>query len=99
VGDVPALDVDPIGCLTDTRATMATCTTHVDPRTTEANRLTSAAAAGVGVRFLDLSELACLRSRCPVVAGGLMVYANSDHLSMAWVQHVTPVVRSRLALR
>ena len=65
VGDVPALDVDPIGCLTDARATMATCTTPVDPRTPEANRLTSAAARGAGVRFADLSDLACLRGRCP----------------------------------
>ena len=98
MGDVPALDADPIGCLTDTRATMATCTTRADPRTSEANRLTSAAAAGAGARFLDLSDLACLRGRCPVVAGGLMVYANADHLSMTWVQHVTPEVRSRLSL-
>jgi peptidoglycan/LPS O-acetylase OafA/YrhL len=98
VGDVPALDVDPIGCLTDARATMATCTTPVDPRTPEANRLTSAAARGAGVPFLDLSDLACLRGRCPAVAGGLMVYANADHLSMAWVRHVTPEVRSRLGL-
>ena len=77
---------------------MATCTTPVDPRTPEANRLTSAAARGAGVRFVDLSDLACLRGRCPAVAGGLMVYANADHLSMTWVQHVTPEVRSRLAL-
>ena len=98
LGDVPALDADPIGCLTDSHATMATCTTRVDPRTTEANELTSAAARHQGVDFLDLSDLACLRGRCPVVAGGLMVYANTDHLSMAWVEHVTREVRDRLDL-
>ena len=98
VGDTPALDVDPIGCLTDTHATMATCTTPVDPRTTQANGLTSAVARQHGVDFLDLSDLACLRGRCPAVAGGLMVYANTDHLSMAWVEHVTPEVRDRVRL-
>jgi hypothetical protein len=99
VGDVPPLAADPIECLTDTRATMATCTTPADPRVLEANRLTSAAADGAGVRFVGLSDLSCLRDRCTAVAGGLMVYANPDHLSMAWVEHVTPQVRDRLRLR
>jgi hypothetical protein len=97
-GDVPALAVDPMACLTSTHATMATCTTRVDPRTTEANTLTSAAAKREGAQYVDLSDLACLRGRCPVVAGGLMVYANDDHLSMAWVRHVTPQVEARLGL-
>ncbi len=98
VGDVPALGVDPIGCLTDAHATMATCTTRADRRTVEANALTSAAARAQRVAYVDLSDLACLHGRCPAVAGGLMVYANVDHLSMAWVDHVTPEVRHRLAL-
>ena len=99
LGDVPALDVDPIGCLTDPHATMATCTTRVDPRTGGANELTSAVARREGAEYVDLGGLACLRGRCPAVAGGLMVYANVDHVSMAWVEHVTPEVRDRLDLR
>ena len=98
LGDVPALGVDPIGCLTDTHATMATCTTRVAPRITEANELTSRTARLDGADYVGLSDLACLRGRCPVVAGGLMVYANDDHLSMAWVAHVTPEFRHRLGL-
>jgi hypothetical protein len=98
LGDVPALAVDPLGCLTDTHATMATCTTPVDPRTIEANRLTSSAATLDGADYVGLSDLACLQGRCPVVAGGLMVYANDDHLSMAWVAHVTPEFKRRLRL-
>jgi peptidoglycan/LPS O-acetylase OafA/YrhL len=98
LGDVPALDVDPIGCLTDTRATMTTCTTRVAPRTTEANELTSRTTTLDGADYVGVSDLACVRGRCPVVAGGLMVYANGDHLSMAWVAHVTPEFRRRLGL-
>ena len=98
LGDVPALGVDPIGCLTDTHATMATCTTAVDPRTTEANELTANAASLAGVDYIGLGDLACVDGRCPVVAGGLMVYANEDHLSRSWVAHVTPEFRRRLAV-
>ena len=96
VGDVPAIAVDPIECVTDASATMKTCTTPADPRTIRSDVLTEAAAHDSGVPFVNVADLACLRNRCPAVAGGLMVYANSDHLSRAWVAHVEPDLRKRL---
>ncbi|TYL55387.1 acyltransferase [Nocardioides sp. BGMRC 2183] len=96
IGDVPPLGVDPIECVTDASATMATCTTAAEERVLEANRLTEAAARELGVRYVDVADLVCVGGRCPAVAGGLMVYANDDHLSRTWVRHVTPKVAERL---
>ncbi len=96
VGDVPPLDVDPIECVTDAAATMASCIADAEARVVQANELTEEVAADLGVRYVAVADLACVEGRCPAVAGGLMVYANDDHLSRTWVRHVTPEVGERL---
>ena len=90
LGDTSTLAFDPIDCLTDARATMATCTSPETAVTRRADRRTARAAAQVGARYLDVLPLACLHGRCPAFAGGRMVHANADHLSVDWVRHVTP---------
>ena len=90
VSDVSVLRFDPIDCLTDTTSTMATCTSREDKRILQANRITRDTAATEGAPYLDVTDLACIERRCPAFAGGRMLYANADHLSMDWVEHVTP---------
>lgn len=96
LADVPALGTDPVECVTDPRATMTRCTTTADPRVLTANRLTADAAREVGATFVEVDRLACLDRRCPAVAGGRMVYANADHLSVAWARRVAVELDDRL---
>jgi peptidoglycan/LPS O-acetylase OafA/YrhL len=90
VGDVSPLDFDPIDCLTDTSATMASCTDEESSEVRVANRLTARAARAAGAAYLDVTPLVCLDGRCPGFAGGRMTHANADHLSVDWVRHVLP---------
>ncbi|WP_182525326.1 acyltransferase family protein [Nocardioides dongkuii] len=98
LGDVSPLTTDPIACLTDPDATMATCTTPEVERVVTGNAVVRRVAEGLGVPYLDLPGLACQDARCPVVAGGLMVYGNADHVSMAWARRVTPEVSRMINL-
>ena len=95
LGDTSPLSFDPIDCLTDTRATMATCTSPETPLVRQANRLTRRAAQESGATYVDLLPLVCLDGRCPAFAGGRMVHANFDHLSVDWVHHVVPAFEER----
>lgn len=90
VGDVSLLEFEPIDCLTDAAATMGSCSSPEAPRVLDANRLTRQVSEHEGVPYLDVTPLACFEGRCPAFAGGRMVFANVDHLSMDWVEHVLP---------
>lgn len=96
LGDTSPLDFDPIDCLTDSHATMSTCTSEVTALVRQANRLTEEAAEQSGATYLDVLPMVCLHGRCPAFAGGRMVYANSGHLSVDWVRHVLPAFRATL---
>jgi peptidoglycan/LPS O-acetylase OafA/YrhL len=96
LSDVSLLQFDPIDCLTDVRSTMGRCASPESPRVLEANAIVRDVAADHGVPYVDLTSLACSGGICPAFAGGRMVYANDDHLSMDWVQHVQPDVLRRM---
>ena len=90
VGDTTRLEFDPIECLTDVHATMTTCTADELAVVRDANELTRRAARDGGAAYVDITPLVCLEQRCPGFAGGRMVFANYDHLSIDWVEHVLP---------
>lgn len=98
LADVSLLGFEPIDCLTDVDATMGSCSSPEDARVLEANDLTREASEDLGVPYVDVTPLACFEGRCPAFAGGRMVYANVDHLSMDWVEHVTPDLEQLIAL-
>jgi peptidoglycan/LPS O-acetylase OafA/YrhL len=83
-----ALAVSPRDCLTDAQAVLATCTTPEDERILMANDLTRAAAARAGATYADLTTLACLRHRCPLVAERIVLYRDPAHLTKSWVRRV-----------
>ncbi len=93
IGDTTRLEFDPIECLTDRDATMATCTDAENDLVREANEITRLAAEAAGAEYVDITPLVCLDQRCPAFAGGRMVFANTDHLSVDWVEHVLPELK------
>jgi hypothetical protein len=90
LGDTSPLDFDPIDCLTDPEASMAACTAEETPLVRQANVLTRSAAGAAGAHYLPLERLVCRSGRCPAFAGGRMVRANFDHVSVDWARHVVP---------
>ncbi|GAA4368790.1 acyltransferase family protein [Nocardioides caricicola] len=90
LADTNRTQFDPIDCLTDLEATMATCTAPANQPVRDANRATRQAAEETGATYVDITPLVCLEQRCPSFAGGRMVFANADHLSIDWVEHILP---------
>ncbi|MEP9404013.1 acyltransferase family protein [Sphingomonas sp. VNH70] len=45
-----------------------------------------------GVRFLDLSDHICGPRVCPVVIDGIVVYHDNSHLSVPFVERLTPLL-------
>ncbi len=97
ISDISALAVDPLECLVDPAASMATCTTPEDDVVVDANRELAAAAAG-RASYVDVQDLTCETGRCPAVAGGLMVYGNPSHVSASWSRRVAAELARRLQL-
>ena len=90
VGDVP-------DCLSAHLGDATACTSE---RTDAfANRLTEIeqqAAEAAGARYVDLDDLVCGPTSCPVVVGDLLVYRDNSHLSTDYVRWVTPALAELL---
>lgn len=98
LGDVPGLRLDPIECISDAEATMASCTSRTFPRIADGNAVMRRQARRHDVTYVETSDLACLEQQCTAVAAGRMVYVDQEHLSRTWVRHVAPHLRARMDL-
>ena len=56
----------------------------------------TAARAGQGTRAIDLHPYYCTKKTCPVVIGGVVVYADTNHLSATYVTTLAPILERRL---
>ncbi len=74
----------PVECAVDRAAAQP-----VDPTVLAADRVD-------GVEALDLSDYFCDDRRCYAVIGGLTVYYDADHLSLAYVRQFRGIVDERL---
>ncbi len=97
--DTPALSQNPADCLSAAGATMASCTEGFPPQISEFNARTQAVAAATrGVATVDMTRYVCWHGRCPMVVSGIAVYADDDHLSRTYVQHLTPAFAAEARL-
>ncbi len=46
---------------------------------------------------IDMHPYYCLQDRCPVVIGGVVVYADSNHLTATYVSTLAPILKRELA--
>jgi peptidoglycan/LPS O-acetylase OafA/YrhL len=95
ISDITALDFSPGDCLAAPGSTMATCTQIEQPIVALGNALTRAAAQDSGADFVDVTGLVCHDHRCPLVAGGVVLYRDSWHISLTW----SNVIAAQLGLR
>lgn len=98
ISDVTTRDISPGECLTAPRSTMATCTQREQSVSTTGNALTRAAAQSSGARFVDVTDLVCADHRCPLVAGGVVIYRDSSHISLTWSHVVAAELGRQLNL-
>ena len=49
-----------------------------------------------GAQTLDLSEFYCDDQTCPAIIGGVNVYRDRSHLSVTYVETMTPFVYQKL---
>jgi len=96
--DSPALDEQPADCLSARGATMGTCTVDMPTLVAEVNARTRATAASTGAGVVDMTPYLCAENRCPMVVSNIAVYADDNHLSATYVDHITPAFIDRLDL-
>jgi peptidoglycan/LPS O-acetylase OafA/YrhL len=48
------------------------------------------------VRFMDLSDYICAPTRCPVLIDGIVVYHDNSHLSVPFVERLTPLLEAHV---
>lgn len=98
ISDVTARDISPGDCLTAPGSTMATCTQPEQSVSVTGNALTRTAALRSGARFVDVTDLVCAEHRCPLVAGGVVVYRDGSHISLTWSHVVAAELGRQLDL-
>jgi peptidoglycan/LPS O-acetylase OafA/YrhL len=98
MSDVATLDFGPGDCLTDPDATMASCVGTEESKVRRANRITRRAAEALGARFVDVTDLVCLRHRCPMVVDHLVTFRDGSHLSVTYVNSLAADLGRRLRL-
>lgn len=57
----------------------------------------NAAARGLPVRFIDMNDVICSTSRCPVVRNGTVVFTDDNHLTASFTRSIAPTLATRLA--
>lgn len=86
--DTPSLDEEPADCLSAPEATMGTCTADLPVLVSDVNARTRAAAASEGAQVVDMTRYVCAEHTCPMVVSGIAVYADDNHLSATYVDHI-----------
>ncbi|MEX1297277.1 MAG: SGNH hydrolase domain-containing protein [Candidatus Limnocylindrales bacterium] len=91
LADTPYLQTNPATCLADDPSDLAACSTPrsaaIDPVFDAAEQAAVEAAGGT---YVNLSELVCPYSPCPVVFGDILAWRNRDHLTATFVETLAP---------
>lgn len=57
----------------------------------------SKAAAGLGVRFVDMNDMVCSTKPCSTIRNGVVVFTDDNHLTVAFSQSVAETFGTRVA--
>jgi hypothetical protein len=84
LADTPNLAFDPVDCLTDPDANLASCVGIPHEGLSAANAATRGLASDAGAAYLDTVSLVCVRGRCPTVVDRTVTFWDSGHVAPAW---------------
>lgn len=91
LGDTPHLDIDPPHCLSLHPNDISACeTTRGHSLNHKHDAVESTAAAKNGASFVSLNALVCSYDPCPVLAGNIVMWRNTSHLTATWVTRLWP---------
>jgi hypothetical protein len=98
IGDVSQQKLLPPECLSSRSSTMATCTARVSRRIVAFDRAASKAASAQGVPYVDVLDLVCVEGLCPMVADGIPIFRDQNHVTRTWAAHVSDEFVARLRI-
>jgi len=91
LGDTPHLTIDPPRCLAAHPHDISACeTTRGNSENHRHDNVESTTAAAHGAAFVSLNGLVCSYDPCPVVAGNIVMWRNTSHLTATWVTRLWP---------
>jgi hypothetical protein len=74
----------------------ANCTTAVDPTWNAMQAAAEAVAAETGDHAIASLDFSCVDGVCPAFAGGMPIRYDESHLTVAYAEHIVPVLRAEL---
>jgi peptidoglycan/LPS O-acetylase OafA/YrhL len=98
ISDITSLQFSPADCITEPDSTMSSCLTREAEVTRRGNTLTRRTVEPLGARFVDVTDLVCLRRRCPLVVDQVVTYRDDSHISVTWSDIITDEFGRRIAL-
>ena len=75
----------------------ANCTTAVDPTWNDMQAAAEAVAAETGDHAIASLDFSCVDGVCPAFAGGMPIRYDESHLTVAYAEHIVPVLRADLS--
>lgn len=75
----------------------AACLSAVDTTWHDMQSAAEAVAAASGGHVIDALPFSCVQDVCPAFAGGLPIRYDDSHLTVAYAERITPVLRADLA--
>jgi peptidoglycan/LPS O-acetylase OafA/YrhL len=97
LGDTPFLRREPADCLSAPGAQVNACAEPAATAVTDPGwrGLALGAARRAGVSIIDPVRWLCVR-RCPLVVGNLLVYRDTNHLTLEYVVMLAPLIEAQL---
>ena len=91
ITDTPYPGQDVPTCLSKTLTDVPSCTFPRAKGIRESRQLTNiAVAVDNGAQYLDISNWLCAVDTCPVISGNLLMYRDSNHITTAYAEWLTP---------
>jgi SGNH domain-containing protein len=94
--DVPRPDFNVPDCIAQHLDELSQCAFDRAPAVWDEAPEVTAARAIPGALVIDLTAWICPGDRCPVVIGGVVVYRDTDHLTLTYVRSLTGAIAGPL---
>ena len=94
VGDVPGFEQEPVDCLLEPGATMASCTTTLNSFQLASSAGIAADAEAAGIGYVEPRQWLCVADRCPMVIDETIAYSDHGHLSETYTERMAGLFRS-----
>ncbi|MFM7872576.1 MAG: SGNH hydrolase domain-containing protein, partial [Actinomycetota bacterium] len=91
ITDTPYPGQDVPTCLSQALSDVSSCTFPRTKGIRESRQATNiAVAVDNGAQYLDISNWVCDLEICPVISGNLLMYRDSNHITTAYAEWLTP---------